>query len=68
MKKLFLSLIFSAICFHGLNAAVFLCVNSDPLFPEPCERIDRVRIDGVWQEANCENVEVPDGWIIDCCC
>lgn len=51
-----------------LNATVFICEKSDPVFPEPCERIDRVRINGVWMEADCDNVQVPKGWIIDCCC
>lgn len=48
-----------------VSARVYLCKEGDP---GHCERIDQVLIDGEWVEANCDNVDVPDGWYIDCCC
>lgn len=52
-----------------IQARVYLCEGEefDP-FAEPCERIDYVKINGELVEANCENIMVPPGWHINCCC
>lgn len=54
---------------HWGYGYVEICPNDDSgNWRNGCLRISRVKIDGVWVEANCENVTPPEGWYIynDC--
>ncbi len=63
MKKLVFTLLFVGTVSFA-QARVYLCREDG----SGCERIDRVRIDGEWFEADCDNVQIPAGWKIECCC
>lgn len=65
----FLALIVFLFSMGFVQARVYLCEDhGHTLVNYPCERIDRVLINGQWVEADCDNVNVPRGWTIDCCC
>jgi hypothetical protein len=61
INRIFVLLVVIATSYGALNARVYMCKDGG----EPCERIDRVRINGEWMEATCENVRVPEGWYIE---
>lgn len=68
MKKLFLLLACFLLSIAGAYAYVVICpADGQTGVRSGCLRITEVNINGEWVEADCENVDAPQGWFkYDC--
>lgn len=68
MKKVLFFVFSLLISAAGSYAYVVICPHDGQSGArDGCLRITRVNIDGEWVEANCDNVNAPDGWFkYDC--